>query len=121
MGGWRSRYRSNGQGELPPEKGRTDWKVEYKLGPSVDASGKLRDGRAFRDTAAFIDLIASDDEKLARAFVAHLSRYATGTEVNYADRAEIRRIVEQTKANHYGLRSLIHALAQSPLFLPPHR
>ena len=121
VGGWRSRYRSNGQGELPPEKGRTDWKVEYKLGPSVDASGKLRDGRAFRDTAAFIDLIASDDEKLARAFVAHLSRYATGTEVNYADRAEIRRIVEQTKANHYGLRSLIHALAQSPLFLPPHR
>jgi len=121
VGGWRSRYRSNGQGELPPEKGRTDWKVEYKLGPSVDASGKLRDGRAFRDTAAFIDLIASDDEKLARAFVAHLSRYATGTEVNYADRAEIRRIVEQTKADHYGLRSLIHALAQSPLFLPPHR
>ena len=121
VGGWRSRYRSNGQGELPPEKGRTDWKVEYKLGPSVDASGKLRDGRVFRDTAAFIDLIASDDEKLARAFVAHLSRYATGTEVNYADRAEIRRIVEQTKANHYGLRSLIHALAQSPLFLPPHR
>ena len=53
--------------------------------------------------------------------MAHLSRYATGTEVNYADRAEIRRIVEQTKANHYGLRSLIHALAQSPLFLPPHR
>lgn len=121
VGGWRSRYRSNGQGELPPEKGRTDWKVEYKLGPSVDASGKLRDGRAFRDTAAFIDLIASDDEKLARAFVSHLSRYATGTEVNYADRAEIRRIVEQTKTNHYGLRSLIHALAQSPLFLPPHR
>jgi Protein of unknown function (DUF1592)/Protein of unknown function (DUF1588)/Protein of unknown function (DUF1585)/Protein of unknown function (DUF1587)/Protein of unknown function (DUF1595)/Planctomycete cytochrome C len=121
VGGWRSRYRSNGQGELPPEKGRTDWKIEYKLGPSVDASGKLRDGRAFRDTAAFIDLIASDDEKLARAFVSHLSRYATGTEVNYADRAEIRRIVEQTKADHYGLRSLIHALAQSPLFLPPHR
>ncbi|MEY3812511.1 MAG: hypothetical protein RL495_458, partial [Verrucomicrobiota bacterium] len=117
VGGLRSRYRSNGQGDLPTEKGRTDWKVEYKLGPSVDASGELRDGRAFRDTSTFVDLIASDDEKLARAFVAHLARYATGSEVSFADRAEIRRIVAQTKANGYGLRSLLHALAQSPLFI----
>ncbi|MEI7651270.1 MAG: DUF1585 domain-containing protein [Verrucomicrobiota bacterium] len=95
--------------------------MEYKLGPSVDASGALRDGRAFRDTASFIDLLASDDEKLARAFVAHLARYATGTEISYADRAEIRRIVAQTKANGYGLRSLLHALAQSPLFIPNSR
>lgn len=121
VGGLRTRYRSNGQGELPPEKGHTDWKVEYKLGPSVDASGALRDGRAFRDTSAFVDLLATDDEKLARAFVAHLARYATGTEISFADRAEIRRIVEQTKANGYGLRSLLHALAQSPLFLPKSR
>lgn len=121
VGGLRTRYRSNGQGELPPEKGHTDWKVEYKLGPSVDASGALRDGRAFRDTSAFVDLLASDDEKLARAFVAHLARYATGTEISYADRAEIRRIVEQTKANGYGLRSLLHALAGSELFLPKSR
>jgi len=117
VGGLRSRYRSNGQGDLPTEKGRTDWKVEYKLGPSVDASGELRDGRAFRDTSAFVDLLASDEEKLARAFVAHLARYATGSEVSFADRAEIRRIVAQTKANGYGLGSLLHALAQSPLFI----
>ena len=121
VGGLRSRYRSNGQGDLPPEKGQTDWKVEYKLGPTVDASGELRDGRAFRDTATFVELLASDDEKLARAFVAHLARYATGTEISYADRAEIRRIVAQTKANGYGLRSLLHALAQSPLFIPNSR
>ncbi|TSA31030.1 MAG: DUF1592 domain-containing protein [Opitutales bacterium] len=118
IGGLRTRYRSNGQGDLPPEKGHIDWKVEYKLGPKVDASGALRDGRAFRDTATFVELLASDDEKLARAFVAHLARYATGTEISYADRAEIRRIVAQTKANGYGLRSLIHELAQSALFLP---
>jgi mono/diheme cytochrome c family protein len=121
VGGLRSRYRSNGQGDLPAEKGHTDWRVEYKLGPTVDASGGLRDGRAFRDTATFVELLASDDEKLARAFVAHLARYATGTEISYADRAEIRRIVAQTKANGYGLRSLLHALAQSPLFLPTSR
>jgi mono/diheme cytochrome c family protein len=121
VGGLRSRYRSNGQGDLPPEKGQTVWKVDYKLGPSVDASGELRDGRAFRDTSAFVDLIAADDEKLARAFVAHLARYATGSEISFADRAEIRRIVAQTKTNGYGLRSLLHALAQSPLFISQSR
>ena len=121
VGGLRSRYRSNGQGDLPPEKGHTDWKVEYRLGPTVDASGGLRDGRTFRDTATFVELLASDDEKLARAFVAHLTRYATGAEVSYADRAEIRRIVEETRGEGYRLRALIHGLARSRLFLPPKR
>ena len=121
VGGQRARYRSNGQGDMPPEKGRTDWKIEYKLGPVVEASGELRDGRAFRNTAQFVELLAADDEKLARAFVSHLARYATGAEVTFADRAEIRRIVAQTKDQRYGLRSLIHALAQSPLFLTAYR
>jgi hypothetical protein len=117
VGGLRSRYRSNGKGDQPPEKGRTDWRVEYKLGPVVDASGELRDGRAFRTVSEFVELLAADDEKLARAFVAHQVRYATGSEVSFADRAAIRRIVAQAKDGGYGLRSLIHGLAQSPLFL----
>lgn len=121
VGGLRARYRSNGQGDLPAEKGRTDWKVEYRLGPDVDASGQLRDGRSFRNTAEFVELIAANDEKLACAFVAHLARYATGTEVTFADRAEICRLVTRTKERGYGLRSLVHALAQSPLFLSPER
>jgi hypothetical protein len=55
--------------------------------------------------------------------VSHQARYATGAEVSFADRAEIRRIVAQAKERGYGLRSLIHGLAQSPLFLQasPHR
>ena len=123
VGGFRARYRSNGKGDQPPEKGRTDWRVEYKLGPAVDASGELRDGRAFRNVSEFVALLAADDEKLARAFVSHQARYATGAEVSFADRAEIRRIVAQAKERGYGLRSLIHELAQSPLFLQasPHR
>ena len=123
VGGFRARYRSNGKGDQPPEKGRTDWRVEYKLGPAVDASGELRDGRSFRNVSEFVALLAADDEKLARAFVSHQARYATGAEVSFADRAEIRRIVAQAKERGYGLRSLIHGLAQSPLFLQasPHR
>lgn len=116
IGGYRTRYRSTGKGEVPPEKDRTVWKVTYKLGPAVDASGALPDGRTFKDVTELTDLFAQDPARLARAFVAHLSRYATGAEVSYADRAEIQRIVASTKAN--GIRSLIHALAESPLLQP---
>ena len=63
-------------------------------------------------------LTAAED---ARAFVAHLTRYATGAEVSYADRADVRRIVEETRGEGYRLRALIHGLARSRLFLPPQR
>jgi hypothetical protein len=84
----------------------------------VDPSGKLRDGRTFNGPSDFISLLAANDEKLARAFVSHLSRYATGTEVSYADRKTIDDILNATKTGGHGLRSLIHALAQSSLFKP---
>jgi hypothetical protein len=121
VGGFRDRYRSNGEGEDPPEKGRTTWRVNYKLGPAVDASGALPDGRAFGGFAALNALLAGDPDQLASAFVAHLSRYATGAEVGYADRAEIAKIVERTKAGGHGLRAMIHELAASPLFHPTAR
>ena len=117
IGGLRSRYRSNGEGDAPPEKGRTDWRVQYKLGPPVDASGELVDGRRFRGPGEMAELMLEQPEKLAFAFVQHLSRYATGADISFADRAEIRRIVDSTRNNDYGIRSLIHAFAQSPLFL----
>ena len=116
IGGLRDRYRSNGKGDEPPEKGQTPWHVTYKLGPKVDPSGELPNGRHFTGPSGLSDILCSDPDKLARAFVAHLSRYATGTDVSFADRAEIRRIVESTKKSGQGLRSLIHALAANPIF-----
>jgi hypothetical protein len=116
IGGLRDRYRSNGKGDEPPEKGKTVWRVQYKLGPKVDASGELMDGRKFVGPADLGDILIRDPAKLARAFVSHLSRYATGAEVSYADRAEIRQIVESTKSSGYGIRSLIHGLAANQIF-----
>ena len=118
IGGFRDRYRSNGKGDDPPEKGKTAWRVQYKLGPKVDSSGELTDGRKFTGPRELTTLLTAEPDKLARAFVAHLSRYATGAEVSYADRAEIRRIVENAESSGFGLRSLIHALACSNIFQP---
>ena len=118
IGGYRTRYRSTGKGDVPPEKDRTVWKVNYKLGPAVDASGELPDGRTFKDVNELNAILAADPARLARAFVAHLSRYATGADVSYADRAEIARLVASTTAKRHGIRSLIHALAESRILQP---
>jgi hypothetical protein len=118
IGGLRTRYRSNGKGDPTPEPAKAAWRATYKLGPAVDPSGELRDGRLFAGPAELVNHLADQPEKLATAFVAHLARYSTGTELTYADRREILRIVETCKSSGYGLRSLIHALAQSPLFNP---
>jgi hypothetical protein len=115
VGGWRTRYRSNGKGDLPPEKEKSFWKVQYRLGPTVDASGQLPDGQPFAGVQGLQSLLAKDPEKLARAFLTHLSRYATGTEPSFADRQVIAQLVQSTASKQYGLRSLLHALAESPL------
>jgi hypothetical protein len=118
IGGLRARYRSTDQGETPPEKGRTNWKINYRLGPQVDASGELVDGTTFRELNELTAHLAENPERLAQAFVAHLSRYATGTEPTFADRQEINRIVNSANGKNYGLRTLILALAESALLKP---
>ncbi len=53
IGGWRDRYRSLGFGRQPAWKleGRDIW--EYKLGPSVDASGVKSSGERFKNINDF--------------------------------------------------------------------
>ena len=124
VGGFRDRYRAIGSGDAPPEAASSLWGVVYRLGPPVDASGHLADGRAFRDVDALKSLLVADEERLANAFVTHLSRYAIGSDVHYSDRREIARVVDSTRASAgsptgYGVRSLIHALARSRLMGGP--
>lgn len=119
IGGLRQRYRSNGKGEPPPQRDQKPWRITYKLGPSVDSSGELRDGRAFQGPADLARLLNADPQRLARALASHLARYACCQDIGPTQSAVIESIVEQTKDKGHGLRSLIHALAQSPLFLRP--
>ena len=42
--------------------------------------------------------------------------FATGAPVRFSDREEIEKILDAAKANHYGVRSIVHAIVQSELF-----
>ncbi|NND99903.1 MAG: DUF1592 domain-containing protein, partial [Pirellulaceae bacterium] len=65
IGGWRDRFRSLGEGEKVNLmiNGR---KVRYRIGPEVDASGKMQDGKSFDGFVEFRDLLAADEDQLTR-------------------------------------------------------
>src|SRR6185369_9884083 len=61
IGGQRARYRSIGEGADAP-RGSIDRfiPIQFKLGPPVDSSGALPDGRKFAGVAEFQSLLAAD-------------------------------------------------------------
>jgi mono/diheme cytochrome c family protein len=115
IGGYRDRYRSTSRGDPVSEEVAKRWRARYRIGPAVDASGQLADGRSYRGIDDLRKLLAADERGLARAFTGHMVRYATGADLTYADRRTIDGIVESTVASGYGVRSLIHAIAASSL------
>jgi hypothetical protein len=109
IGGWRESYRTLGDGKKTA--------AGYKVGLKVDAAGELRDGRAFTNIDEFKQLLLTSKEQIARALAEKLLVYATGHTIEFADRPAVQSIVERTRGNDFGVRSIVHEIVQSPLFL----
>lgn len=92
-------------------------KVQYRLGPKVDSSGKFLDGSTYNDFHDYRDYLAKHDDRLARAFAGKLLTFATGRELGFSDRAELDRIVADTAQNKHRLRDVFHRIIQSEIFL----
>lgn len=105
IGGWRDNYRAIGEGK--------NWMV----GPVVDPSYQMADGRPFKDIDGFKDITLSDSDQIARNLLNQIITYATGAGIEFADRREIDQIVEDLAHEDHGFRSLIHAVVQSSIFL----
>jgi hypothetical protein len=86
-------------------------------GPAVERGYTMPDGRSFADITEYKALLLEDEERIVSAIAGKLLTYATGAPVQFADRADIAAIVSETRAQHFGLRSLIHAIVQSRPFL----
>jgi len=117
IGGFRENYRSNEKGANVKRKlnGQNIW--QYKEGLPVDASGELADGRKFQGITEFKKLLLDQQDQVMRALAGNLVTYGTGAGIQFADRDAIDAISKQAKADGSGLRTLVHAVVQSPLFL----
>jgi len=115
IGGYREHYRSIGKGDRVKKivGGR---QVNYKLGPAVDASGELKDGRQFADFEAFKKLLLNQSDEVVTGVTEKLLVFAAGREMGFSDRAEIERVVKELKRNGNGLRTLVHLIVQSSIF-----
>ena len=118
VGGWRERYRvkQGGDGieqqELPQVRGK-----KVFVAKPVEAGGETADGKSFQDIDAYKQIVLDRDaDQLARNMVEKLIVYATGAPIDFADRATVEQILRNTKPRQHGLRSLMHAVIQSPAF-----
>ncbi|MBL9206703.1 MAG: DUF1592 domain-containing protein [Opitutaceae bacterium] len=116
MGGWRDHYRSVGQGEPVTGIGHHGLKFTYRIGPAVDASGEMPDGRPFADIRSFKANLLADEAVLARNLVQQLTVYATGAPIRFSDRGTIEAMVRNAERHSHGVRSIIHEIVQSDLF-----
>jgi len=116
IGGWREHYRSLGAG-LKLDVTVQGNPVQYRQGPKIDAGDVTADGKRFEDVDGFKKLLLEDPDQIARCVAERLIVYATGTPIRPADRAAVDALVKTVRVKGYGLRTLIHEIVQSELFL----
>ena len=123
IGGWREKYRivvsdrkfavNNRFGPLAKYLAA----YQYGLGLPVDSGDTLPDGRTFKTVEDFKKLILADPEQIARSITEKLMVYSTGHTVGFNDQKAINAILADAKKSDYGLRTLVHSIVASELFL----
>ena len=93
------------------------WRDKYPNGRTVDATGTLLRKYKFKNIVDFKKSLAQEDRRFAKAFTAHLLRFALARELNPADSLAIDNIVNQTEQEGFKLKSLIRKVIQSNIFL----
>lgn len=117
VGQWREAYRTTEMGtevKLVNVEGK---KVKYRIGAVVDASGSLLDNSRFAGPKEFKKLALRQSDAVARCIAGKLVTFSTGHHTEPGDILALDAIVASVKKNDYGLRTLIHAVIQSDLFL----
>jgi len=117
IGGWRDFYRASartnrGQVVLPGYSGRPIYR-----GPDVEHGGETHDGRKFNDIDDYKKLLLADKDQLARNLTEKVLIYATGADMQFADREVVEQIIAKLRSKNYGFRTLVHEVVQSRVFL----
>ena len=92
------------------------WRDKYPNGRDVDASGTLLRKYPFADPVKFKQSIVREDKRFAKAFTAHLLRFALARELRPEDTLTVDSIVNQTAKENFKLKPLIRAVIRTKSF-----
>ena len=116
VGTFRTRYRISKGVKRNADAGLRFLHKDYKPGRQVDCSGQTGDGFTFTDIHDFKQHLMKSKEQVARNLVSLLITFATGAEIQFADRQEVEAILHRHEAANYSLRRLIHEVVSSRMF-----
>lgn len=112
IGGWRTNYRTTGNGKEVKVDGR---RMPYHEGKAVDPADVF-EGEKFADIDGLKKLLLKDKDRIARALTTKLVTYATGAAPTATDKRAVDEIVKRCRDKGYGLRAMVHEVVQSELF-----
>lgn len=116
IGGYRELYRTQEKGKtvaVTNTRSKAKW---VKVGPNVDASGELPDGRTFTGIQDFKKLLLDQSDQVLTTLAQNLVTYSTGASIGFADRSAVAVIVGKTKQQGGGVQTLIQEVVASPIF-----
>ncbi len=116
IGNLRKRYRNSKGVQREATPGLRFAHLDYNLGLPVDNSGVTADGQEFSGLDEYKIELQKSTEQVARNLLSRLIEFSTGGEIAFADRDEVERILQATKADDYPVRSLIQHVVASRVF-----
>jgi hypothetical protein len=114
IGGWRDFYRGT-RGQLVDLANYPGRKIFRGL--DVEQGGETPDGKPFKGIEEYKQILLADKDQVARNLARKLIIYATGADIQFADREVVEELVVKARENKYGFRSLVHEVVQSRVFL----
>ncbi len=116
VGTFRTRYRISKGVKRTADEGLRFLHKDYDPGRRVDCGGQMDDGFTFTGIRDFKQHLMKSKEQVARNLVALLIAFATGAEIQFADRQEVEAILHRHENANYPLRRLIHEVVSSRMF-----
>jgi cytochrome c553 len=117
IGGYRESYRVGAQTKRGSGKLAGFVNSRFWIGPDVEQGGQTPDGRSFHDIEDYKKILLENKDQLARSLTQKLLIYATGADIQFADREVVEQIVSDLRGKNFGLRTLVHDVVQSRVFL----
>jgi len=112
IGAWRENYRaldSSGGGRRP----------KLVDGKPVLSNDTIPNVGPFENFEQFRQILLQQQHLVYQNMASQLARFALGRNLTFADRDDLQTVVNQTQANNAGMRTMVHAIIQSPLFKQP--